>query len=59
MSFGWVTTEQAMDRVGRRFGLKGSRIILDDGAYAVDVDNERTYRIAALLMERRLDAEED
>lgn len=53
MRFGWVTTAEAMDRIGRRFRLRASRIILDDGAYAVDVDNERTYRIAALLMERR------
>jgi CTP:molybdopterin cytidylyltransferase MocA len=56
MRLGWVTTEAAMDRIGRRFRLKATRIILDDGAYAVDVDNERTYRIAALLMQRRLDA---
>lgn len=56
MRFGWVSTEAAMRRIGKRFGIKASRIILDDGAYAVDVDNERTYRIAALLMERRLAA---
>jgi GTP:adenosylcobinamide-phosphate guanylyltransferase len=56
MRFGWVTTEDAMRRIGKRFGIKASRVILDDGAYAVDVDNERTYRIAALLMERRMAA---
>ena len=53
LRFGLITTEQAMRRVGGRFGVKGSRVILADGAHAVDVDNERTYRIAALLMEKR------
>jgi GTP:adenosylcobinamide-phosphate guanylyltransferase len=53
MRFGLVSTEGAMRRLGRRFGVKASRIVLDDGAHAVDVDNERTYRIAALLMEKR------
>ena len=42
-----------MERLGRRFGVSASRVILADGAHAVDVDNERTYRIAALLMEKR------
>lgn len=53
MRFGWVTTESAMRRIGKRFGIRASRVILDDGAYAVDVDNRRTYDIAALLLERR------
>lgn len=53
MRFGWVTTESAMRRIGKRFGIRASRVILEDGAYAVDVDNARTYKIAALLLERR------
>ena len=53
MRFGLITTEQAMRRAGRKFGVQGARVILADGAHAVDVDNERTYRIAALLMEKR------
>ncbi|MDQ8756372.1 NTP transferase domain-containing protein [Sphingosinicella sp. LHD-64] len=56
MRFGRVTTEEAMRRIGKRFGIRASRIILDDGAYAVDVDNARTHRIASLLMEKRLAA---
>ncbi len=53
MRFGWVTTEQAMNRIGRRLGVTVSRVILADGAHAVDVDNRRTYDIAAELLDRR------
>jgi GTP:adenosylcobinamide-phosphate guanylyltransferase len=53
MRSGLMTTESAIRRLGRRFGLAASRIVLADGAHAVDVDNERTYRIAAMLLERR------
>jgi len=53
MRFGLVSTESAMRRVGERFGVRASRVILADGACAVDVDNARTHRIATLLMERR------
>jgi hypothetical protein len=53
MRSGLVSTEGAMRRLGRKFGVKASRIVLSDGAHAVDVDNERTYRIAAMLLERR------
>jgi hypothetical protein len=53
MRFGWVTTAGAMQRIGRRLGVKASRVILEDGAHAVDVDNRRTYDIAAELLERR------
>jgi GTP:adenosylcobinamide-phosphate guanylyltransferase len=49
---GLVTTEVAMKRIGRRFGIKASRILLD-GAHAVDVDNRRTYDIAAMLLAKR------
>lgn len=53
MRFGLVSTESAMRRVGQRFDIRASRVIIDDGACAVDVDNARTHRIATLLMERR------
>jgi GTP:adenosylcobinamide-phosphate guanylyltransferase len=53
MRFGWVTTERAMQRIGRRLGVTASRVILADGAHAVDVDNKRTYDIAAELLDRR------
>jgi hypothetical protein len=42
-----------MQRIGRRLGVTASRVILEDGAHAVDVDNKRTYDIAAELLDRR------
>jgi CTP:molybdopterin cytidylyltransferase MocA len=53
MRSGWITLDRAMDRLGRRFGLKASAVVLEDGAHAIDVDNQRTYSIAAELLDRR------
>ena len=53
LRYGLVTLERAMKRLGRRFGAKFSAVVLADGAHAIDVDNARTYRIAAQLMEKR------
>lgn len=54
LRFGLVSLDRAMARLGRRFGVRASALVLEDGAHAIDVDNERTYSIAALLLERRL-----
>jgi hypothetical protein len=43
--------------MSRRFGLKVVPTVLADGAHAIDVDNERTYRVAALLLEKRAAAQ--
>lgn len=43
----------ALARLGRRFGLRIEPMILADGAHAVDVDNDRTYRVASLLLDQR------
>jgi GTP:adenosylcobinamide-phosphate guanylyltransferase len=43
----------ALARMSRRFDLKVVPTVLADGAHAIDVDNERTYRVAALLLEKR------
>jgi GTP:adenosylcobinamide-phosphate guanylyltransferase len=53
LRYGLVSLDRAMRRLGRRFGVRASPVVLADGAHAIDVDNERTYRIAALLMEKR------
>ncbi len=51
--------ERRMDGDSRRSALAAHDVEqlvvgqLADGAHAIDVDNERTYRIAALLMEKR------
>lgn len=53
LRFGLVGLDGAMRRLSRRFGVRFSAVLLDDGAHAVDVDNARTYAIAAQLLERR------
>ena len=54
LRFGLLSLDRAMARLGRRFGLRASAVVLKDGAHAIDVDNARTYSIAAQLLERRL-----
>jgi GTP:adenosylcobinamide-phosphate guanylyltransferase len=51
--FGLVTIDAAMRRLGRRFGIRTSALLLADGAHAIDVDNQRTYAAAAKLLDRR------
>ena len=53
LRYGLVTLERGMQRIGRRFGLRMSALVLADGAHAIDVDNRRTYDIAAGLLDRR------
>ena len=53
MGTGLVTIGGAMKRLGRRFGILVSAVVLTDGAHAIDVDNQRTYDIAAGLLEKR------
>ena len=48
-----LTLDQAMRRLSRRFGLRATAIVLEDGAHAIDVDNARTYTIAAQLLAGR------
>ena len=53
LRYGLVTLDRAMQRLGRRFGVRVSALVLADGAHAIDVDNARTYEIAAELLDRR------
>jgi hypothetical protein len=48
-----VGLDRGMRRLGRRFGVNMSAVVLADGAHAIDVDNRRTYDIAAGLLEKR------
>ncbi len=48
-----LSLPKAMKRLGRRFGVRASAVLLKDGAHAIDVDNARTYSIAAQLLESR------
>lgn len=47
---GWWSVDTAMAAISRRFGVKVRAFLLAQGAYAVDVDNERTYKIAEMLL---------
>ena len=51
--FGWLSLPGAMRRMGRRYGLAIVPAVIADGSHAIDVDNERTYKAAAELLERR------
>lgn len=50
---GWSSVDGAMAAISRRFKVKVRAFLLKEGAYAVDVDNERTYRIAEMLLAKR------
>lgn len=53
LRFALVGLPGAMKRLSRRFGVKVEAVVLADGAHAIDVDNRRTYDIAAELLDRR------
>ena len=53
LRYGLLSLDAAMRRLGRRFGVRTSAVVLKDGAHAIDVDNARTYSIAAQLLEQR------
>jgi CTP:molybdopterin cytidylyltransferase MocA len=50
---GWWSLDAMMGRLSKRFGVKIVAHFYTDGALAVDVDNERTYRIAETLLAER------
>lgn len=54
MKYRLLSLKGAMKRVSRRFGLVFDGVVLADGSHAIDVDNERTYRIAEGLLAKRL-----
>lgn len=53
LRYGLISLGAAMERFGRRFDVRASALVLKDGAHAIDVDNARTYSIAAQLLDRR------
>lgn len=50
---GWSSVDGAMAAISRRFKVKIRAFLLTEGAYAVDVDNDRTYKIAEMLLAKR------
>lgn len=50
LRFSLVTLEKGLGRIGKRVGLTIAPVVLHDGTQAIDVDNDRTYRIVEQLM---------
>ncbi|KQX20911.1 MULTISPECIES: NTP transferase domain-containing protein [unclassified Sphingomonas] len=57
MLLGRLSLGDALARLGRRFGLRIEPVVLPDGAHAIDVDNERTWKVASTLLAQRRDGE--
>ncbi|MBL0923465.1 MAG: nucleotidyltransferase family protein [Sphingomonadaceae bacterium] len=50
---GWWKLDTAFRAISRRLGARVVPYMTSDGAYAVDVDNPRTYAIAEILLKQR------
>lgn len=50
---GFGSLEGSLARISRRLGLSLYPVVMSDGSLAIDVDNERTYRVVHELMSRR------
>jgi len=50
---GWGSKEKLFEQISRRFGVKLVPVVLSDGHYAIDVDNERTYAVTEKILKRR------
>ncbi|WP_164117114.1 NTP transferase domain-containing protein [Sphingorhabdus sp. Alg239-R122] len=55
MRFRLVTIDQAFRRMSKRFGVAIRRLPLSDGTQAIDVDNERTYKIVEAVLTDTVD----
>ena len=53
LRLGAYDREEAMQKLGRRLRITVEATEFTDGSLAVDVDNERTFRVCEELMERR------
>ena len=53
LRLGFYDREEAMLRLGRRLGLTIEATEFTDGSLAIDVDNERTYRVCEEILARR------
>ncbi|NNM78263.1 NTP transferase domain-containing protein [Sphingomonas sp. ID1715] len=49
-----VSLASAFRRISRRLKIRIEPVVLADGGHAIDVDNERTYRCAEVVLRRRL-----
>ncbi|MCB2073271.1 MAG: NTP transferase domain-containing protein [Novosphingobium sp.] len=51
--FKLLSLESAAGRISRKFGLRFKALVPEDGSQAVDVDNERTYDVAEMVLKQR------
>jgi GTP:adenosylcobinamide-phosphate guanylyltransferase len=56
LALGRLTLAGAARRLSRRFRVRIVPVVLPDGAHAIDVDNQRTYRVAEILLRARASA---
>lgn len=50
---GWGSKEKLFAQISRRFGFKLVPVVLSDGHFAIDVDNERTFAVTEKILKRR------
>jgi len=50
---GWGDKEKLFAQVSKRFGFKLVPIVMSNGEYAVDVDNQRTFDVTERLLAKR------
>jgi GTP:adenosylcobinamide-phosphate guanylyltransferase len=53
---GWHSIERMFRFISRRFGIEVRPLIVQDGRLAIDVDNERTNRVAEEILARETSA---
>ena len=53
LRLGAYDREGAMRKLGRRLGIRVRATVFTDGSLAIDVDNERTYRVCEEILARR------
>lgn len=51
--FGWGDKDQLFAQISRRFGYKLVPVVLSNGEFAIDVDEERSFGITEKLLARR------
>ncbi|MHA6332865.1 NTP transferase domain-containing protein [Qipengyuania sp. CAU 1752] len=51
--FGWGSKEKLFANISRKFGYKLVPIVLSNGEFAIDVDEERSFKITEKLLARR------
>jgi GTP:adenosylcobinamide-phosphate guanylyltransferase len=51
--FGWGTKEMIFGQVSKRFGFVVTPIVMSNGEFAIDVDNQRTFEVTERLLAKR------